>query len=244
VRSGEWDENAVRKRVELGLAWCGPAAMVLMGIGLIPLAHFVPPPSPGASAEAIKFLYTSNLTGVRLGMVAGIIALSLLAPWAVAVALQTRRAEGAAPALTYVQLVSVAISWTTGVLAVLVWAVAAFRPGETLPDITRTLNDLGWFLFLFPWPPFSVWFAAVGIGILSDTSEQPAFPRWSGYLCFWAAMLIAPGSLLVFFKSGPFAFNGIITFYVAFAAFGAWVVTMTVLVIKAINRGAGLATAV
>jgi hypothetical protein len=189
--SGVRDGKAVRRRIELGLAWCGPAAMVLMGIGLIPLAQFIPPPHPGASAAAIRHLYTSNLTGIRVGMVASIIALSLLAPWAVAVALQTRKVEGASPALTYVQLVSVAISWTTGVLAVLVWAVAAFRPGETSPDITRMLNDLGWFLFLFPWPPFSVWFAAVGIGILSDRREQPAFPRWSGYLSFWAAILIA-----------------------------------------------------
>lgn len=237
------DANAVSRRIELGLVWCGPAAMVLMGIGLIPLAQFIPPPHPGASAAAIKHLYTGNLTGVRIGLVASIIAFALLGPWGVAIALQTRRTEGALPALTYVQLVSIAISWTTGVLAGIVWAAAAYRPGVISPEITRALNDLGWLLFLLPWPPFSVWFAAVGLGILVDRSEQPAFPRWAAYLCFWAALLIAPGSLVIFFKTGPFAFNGLVAFYVAFAAFGGWVVVMTVLAIKAINRGAAPATA-
>lgn len=222
------------RRINLAMAWCGPAVVVLFVIGLIPLSHFVPPPAPTASAVQIQSFYLENLTGVRIGMVLGIIGMALLLPWSVSVVVQTRRTESV-PALSYLQLVCISVSWTTGLLATLVWAVASYRPDDVSAEITRTLNDLGWFLFLFPWPPFAVWFAAVGVAILNDRQAAPVFPRWAGYLSFWAAALIAPGALLVFFKTGAFAFNGFIVFYVAFAAFFAWLLAMTVLVIRAVN---------
>lgn len=229
-------QEAGSRKVALALVWCGPAATVLLAVGLVPLARFIPPPSPADTAQQIRRLYVDNLTNVRVGMVMSIVGLALLVPWSVAVAVQTRRTERGVPALTYLQLAASAVSWTTGVLAPLVWAVAAFRPDEIAPELTRALNDLGWFLFLFPWPPFLVWFIAVGVAILRDHNDPPVYPRWAAYLSFWAALAIAPGFLMLFFKTGPFAFNGLVTFYVAFVDFFAWVLAMTVLTITAINK--------
>lgn len=236
MNSSTASQAALSRKVALASVWCGPAGMVLLGVGLVPLARFIPPPSPADTAKQIQRLYVHNLTGVRIGMTMSILGLALLIPWSVAVAVQTRRTERGVPALTYLQLAASAVSWTTGVLAPLVWAVAAFRPDAIAPDLTRALNDLGWFLFLFPWPPFLVWFIALGVAIVRDQSDPPVYPRWAAYLSFWAALAIAPGFTMVFFKTGPFAFNGLVTFYVAFVDFFIWVVVMTFLTIAAIKK--------
>jgi hypothetical protein len=39
--------------------------VLIFVIGLISLDHFVPPPSPRASAETITAMYLRNLTGVH-----------------------------------------------------------------------------------------------------------------------------------------------------------------------------------
>lgn len=41
---------------------------------------------------------------------------------------------------------------------------------------------------------------------------QIVFRRWVGYLNIWAALLLAPAVLIYFFKTGPFAWNGILVF--------------------------------
>jgi hypothetical protein len=52
------------------------------------------------------------------------------------------------------------------------------------------------------------------------------FPRWLGYFNIWAAVSFMPGVLLIFFKSGPFSYQGLFVFWVPFAVFGAWIMIM------------------
>jgi MFS family permease len=212
--------------------------LVLFVIGFIGLAGWVPPPDPAASAQEIAAMFREDTTEIRLGMFTSMLSMSLMAPFGVAIAAQIRRTEGRRPVLTYTQLVCVAVGTTVIVLSTVVWAVAAFRPDEYSPDTVRIFNDLGWFLFLIEWPPFSIWFAAVAIAILRDENDPPVFPRWSAYLSLWSAFLFVAAGLIMFFKTGPFAWDGLIAFYVAVAIFFVWLVAMTVLVIKAINREA------
>jgi hypothetical protein len=216
-------------------AWCGPVMVALLAVGLIPLAGFIPPPSPAASAESIQAFYLENLTGIRIGMYVSCVGFALMAPWGIALAMETKRSEPSFPILTYIQIACVGGGTAMGVLDMLVWALAAFRPDEASPDITRMLNDLGWFLFLFYWPPFSVWCAAIGVAILRDPTSS-SFPRWAGYLSLWTALLFIPAGLIVFFKTGPFAFDGLLAFYIPVIAFFGWFLTMSVLLIRATAR--------
>jgi len=39
----------MNRRIQLVCAWCGPVFLVLFGIGLVPLAGFVPPPAANDS---------------------------------------------------------------------------------------------------------------------------------------------------------------------------------------------------
>ena len=97
------------------------------------------------------------------------------------------------------------------------------------------LNDAGWFLFLFTWPIFSVWFVTIAVGVLCDKSAKPVFPRWAAYLNFWTAFIFVPAGLMIFFKRGPFGYNGLISLYIATGCFFIWVIVMSWLTMKSIN---------
>ena len=51
------------------------------------------------------------------------------------------------------QLTGATIGTMIGVLACLCWAVAAYRPLGRPAEFTRFANDLGYFMFVFPWGP-------------------------------------------------------------------------------------------
>jgi large-conductance mechanosensitive channel len=209
--------------------------LVFAWSALVFAALLLPPPSPGSDAQTIAAQYRDHLTGVRCGAVLCIVGVSLLAVWGAVIAARTRRTEGAVPVLTYAQLISTAIATLIAVVIFVVWATAAFRPDQVSPETTRTLNDLGWFLFLFDTPPFMLWLAVIGISILLNRSEHRLFPRWAGYFALWIALLQAPPLGIVFFKTGPFAFNGLFAFWTTLFSFLAFVVVMTVLLINDIT---------
>ena len=167
-------------------------------------------------------------------MVVGMIGFTLFVPFGIAVAVYIRRAEDR-PILTYLQIACIAIAALEGIMAAFIWGAAAFRPEDIDPEITRMLNDLGWFAFLFDIPPFAFWIGAIAVVILRDDSKNPVFPRWVAYFNLWVALLIWPAELMAFFKTGPFAFNGLLALYLPAGLFFAWVVTMSVVLIRILN---------
>src|SRR5581483_6465773 len=138
-------------------AWTGPGLIVVFSIGLVALARFFPPPPPSAPARDVTALYQAHAGAIRLGCFVMIVGLVLLIPWGVALAAWTRRIPAVSPALASAQLVCVGVSTALIEFIPTVWALAAYRPGEVSADVTQTVNDLGWFLLLFAWPPFSLW---------------------------------------------------------------------------------------
>jgi hypothetical protein len=48
-------------------------------------------------------------------------------------------------------------------------------------------------------------------------------------------LLIVPAGLMIFFKRGPFGFNGLITFWMPTAVFFTWICVMTYMVLRAIS---------
>jgi hypothetical protein len=226
------------RRAQLICVWCGPAMLVCIVAGLVVLAGFIPAPHPKASAEQIKLQYVHNLSGIRVGLCLFTAGIALLVPWGAAIAAQTSRTRLGTPVLTYTQVACVAAALMIGLLAGIAWGVAAFRPGDVSPETTRTFNDLGWVLFIFDWSPFAVWYLAVGLAVFADPNDQPVFPRWAGWLSVWTAILSIPGGAMLFFKTGPLAFNGLLALWVPLAVFFVWIAVFTVLVIGAINAEA------
>lgn len=222
---------------QMWCAWCGPAATVGAILGMVVISGFIPARSPADSGPQIAHWYAANVTGIRLGMVISMIAFTLFIPFGIAITLQIKRTE-IRPVMTYIQIACVAIAALEGVISTCIWVAAAFRPAGIDPNITRALNDLGWIAFLLDVPPFTVWLGAIGIAILRDRRATPVFPRWLGYLNLWVAFLVCPALLIPFFKTGPFAYNGLIALYVPFGCFFAWMVITTPCLMSAIKSEA------
>jgi type IV secretory pathway VirB2 component (pilin) len=222
------------RTTQLMCAWCGPVATILALLGMVVIGGYIPATDPAASGADIAAFYVNNLGSVRSGMVISMIAFSLFVPFGIAIALQTRRIERL-PVMTYVQISAVAIASLEGVMSTAIWLTAAFRPAEIDPELTRALHDLGWICFLVDIPPFSIWIAAVGIAILRDPHPKPLFPRSVGFFNLWVSLLITPAMLIPFFKSGPFAYNGLLALYLPFGVFFLWMVVMTPAVLKAMS---------
>jgi hypothetical protein len=227
--------EGISPRVQRWAILTGPGMIVVFFIGFV-ISGFFPPPSPMASAQQIADMYSGHTTAIRVGCFVMMFGLGLMAPWGAVLAGQTRRLEGTNPFLAYGQLVCCAIAVIVVELIAMTWAAASFRPDDTSADVTRALNDYGWFLFLYTWPPFSIWCVLVATAILSDKSATPMYPRWLGFLSIFVAVDIVPAGLMNFFKQGPFAFNGALTFYMPLGMFFVWICIMTVTMLRAVNH--------
>lgn len=224
-------------RSQLVCAWCGPAFVALFTIGYWLIAHYLPPHAPTAGAEEIAALYRENTLPIRLGMFVMMSCSGLIAAFVAVIAVQLRRIEGQTPVLTYTQLSSGSVGILFFILPALLWTVAAFRP-ERDPQLILLLNDMGWILFLMPFTTFVVQNLAIGLAILGGGGAAQPFPRWAGYFNLWVAVLFVPGGLLTFFKTGPFAWNGLFVFWVPLVVFLAWYLIMFVLLRNAIRQQA------
>lgn len=217
-------------------AWGLVASAVLMGIGLIPFAHLIPPTSPAASGEAIADQFADNATGIRIGMVFGVVGVVFIYAYGAAAVGQARRIDPRWEVLCRLQSYLWVAITVLGELMYMIWAVAAFRPGDIDPDITRMLNDLCWALMVFVVPQFSILLMAFGAVVLLDKRRRPIFPRWFGWLTVWVGVAEFAGLLMPFFKTGSFSYRGAITFYVPLGAFAIWLVPATWALIKAIDE--------
>jgi hypothetical protein len=80
--------------------------------------------------------------------------------------------------------------------------------------------------------------AFTGIAILSDKREDPFFPRWVGYFNIWMGILQAPGVMMAMFLTGPFAWNGLFTFWIPLTVFSFWIYVNTWAMLHATKREA------
>jgi hypothetical protein len=232
------DRQSMSRIAQLLCVALGPGMIILFAIGSVWLARYFPPAiHPSQSAQKVSRWYADHTDRIRIGLVFTCCAYGVMATWGVAMAVQTRRKEGMFPTLTYVQLTNMAAGTAQIVVMAGVWAAAAFRPGVVSPQITQTLNDLGWMLLLGTWIPFTIWAIALGLSILLDKSATPVFPRWSGYFSIWTGILFIPGSGAWFFKHGAMSWVGAIALWEVFLIFGAWVLLFSWLSYKNIKGG-------
>lgn len=225
-------------RSQILCAWCGILCPVLMFTGFWPMAQFFPPHLPSASAAEIAALYQENANGIRAGMILVMFAGAMYGAFSAAIAAQMRRMEYRnTPVLTYTQLAAGIGSIWLFFLPAIVFSVAAYRP-ERAPEITQALNDIGWFTFVWPFALGFMQNLALGFAVLSDKRPTPIMPRWVGFFNFWVAILFIPACLLTFFKTGPFAWNGLLAFWIPAGVFGPWFFVIAIMVIKAAKQQA------
>lgn len=222
---------------QLAGAYCGYAVVGAMLVGWWAIAGFVPPPSPAEGPQQIAERFRDNTTSIRIGLLICLFGAALLLPWFGTLTTQVKRIEGAHAPFTYVQSINGACLTIEFVLPLWFWATAAFRP-ESSPEFIQRLNDLAWLPFLGASSTTIVQCITLGIIVLQDSRRNPVFPRWFGYFNFWTALAFTPANLILFFHNGPLAWNGIVSFWFVFIAFAAWMLTLSVLLARAVRAQA------
>jgi hypothetical protein len=217
-------------------AHSGLAFAALVALGAFGVAGWFPPLSPALAAADVGQLFAAHRVRILIGM--SILALGSVFYWpfSATIAAQLRRIEGAHPVLASTELASA----TGSVLAVLIpaymWLALAFRPGAPGPDTLQALNDLAWISFIAMYPPALIQNVAIGACILGDRQQPRIYPRWLGFLNYaTAAVYLVGGVFVPFFRRGPFAWDGLIGFWLVAVAFFGWVILMWWATTKAIR---------
>ena len=216
-------------------AWAGPLFTVLFLIGYVGVAGFLPPPSPALSAGEIAEVYQNRAVSLTLGFIIMMVGLSLLIPFSAAITARMKHMGQQSPALRLTFAFSACATIAFLYVILCAWGVASFRP-DRAPEIIQAFNDFAFIMLIWPVSLIPMSYIALGISIFSDDRETPVFPRWFGFFNFWMALLAYGGALLIFFQEGPFAWDGLIAFWIPAFAFFGWYIVTSVVLIKSLNK--------
>lgn len=200
------------------------------------MAGFIPPPSPGLSAEQIVAHARDHAFGVKLCAMLGEIGIIFLAPFSVVLAIQLARIEGGRYPMVAMTSLCAGVGNMVAICLIFVFWSGTFYRLDRDPELILLMHDTAWLDFVMFFAPFAFQVVCVAIVGFSDKSAMPTFPRWFCFFSLWVALLIAPGGLAIFFQSGPFAWNGLLAFWVPVSVFFVYLVCMIALLLKAITR--------
>ncbi|WP_019873410.1 hypothetical protein [Sporichthya polymorpha] len=229
----------MKRYIELVCASGGMIFAVLFGIGFVGIAQFVPPLDPSNTAEETAEIFRSDTNAIRTGLLVCYIACPFYLAFGAAINAQTRRIIDLPKSLVQLQAAAFSASLILIIGPFMLWWVAAFRPGEISPELTQTVNDMAWISFLIGWVPFVTWYVTTGLAILCDTTAAPVYPRWAGYVAVMMGMGQTSATFLMYFKTGPFAWDGIFAWWLPATWFFIFFMVMTVTTWQAINRQYG-----
>jgi len=207
------------KRTLMMCLWCGPIAIVIFMVAIM-LAGWMPPPSPNDSAAEVKAMYADRTDLIRAGLVLMMVAGTLTGPFVAAMSTVLRRIEGRDSPLAFAQLGLGMIGILLFLVPTMLMQVAAFRPDRDA-ELISLIHDAGWLPFVGAFAPAVVQNLVIAAAVFRDTHER-YLPRWLGYFNVWVALLFVPAALLYYFKTGPFAWDGVFVFWLPLTVFGAW----------------------
>ena len=214
--------------------WSVPFFYNLFGLVFVPLSWMMPPRSPAnAMPEIVAFMQSPNL------LVACTILTLAIGLSAVGNALymcQMRRMT-VSPVFRFAFMAGAMTGAIVGCLfPMFCFGLGAFRAGYD-PEILAMLYDFGYLSFIGCMGCFFLNWSCLGLAILLD--ENNTLPKWLGYYTVWQSvseLLIAPVWIA---HSGPFAWNGVMSFWLAMAIYVPWQFTVYVCVYRAIRSQPG-----
>lgn len=201
----------------------GVAFAVLFFFALYPVAGFIPPPSPMLSGEQLIDLYRDRFAWVKLAMPIGIVAAGFSIPWNALIAAHIARIElrhSAMPMLAITSFGAGIVNTVLFFLPFIFWSAGYFRIDRN-PELVLLISDLSWLEVVMVVTPACIQCVTIALAGFMDRDENPVFPRWSCFAVLWVGVLLLPGIMGIFFFQGPFAFNGLIVFWLVAAAFAA-----------------------
>ena len=228
-------DRKVNTNVLMFGAWAALGYLGLLCIGWWGLAGFVPPMDPNTPAADVARYFQDNAVRFRAGMVITMFGAMMAMPLGATAAYFISRIEGFIGPLTMLQIMGAVGMAVLTFYPPMWWLIASFRP-ERPEAITLMLSDASWMQWVGGLTIYYPTIVTIAIASFMDGSDHPVFPRWFGYANLWLVLLLLPGQMIFFFKTGPFAWNGLIAFWVAFSVFALWFPLAFYLLRKAVLR--------
>jgi hypothetical protein len=219
----------------LGL-WCNWIFVALTAVGWLGIAHFYLPARADLSIDATKVWFSeTHHWGVIIGCTLFYIAAGILTPGSITFGIMLAKIEGRWPLW----------SLTTAVCGVFIsliiffnacaWIVSAYRK-ESGADVSQAFSDWAWFAFLLGWIYLAIEMFATAAVELMDHRPEPMVPRWLSWLTIAGAVTVFFAAGPAFFKSGPFAYHGLLAFYLPVVIWGAYITLTTWYMLKELKR--------
>lgn len=222
----------MNRRVLNVCALGGPAAVVVTLIGWL-IAGMLPLPiGPSAPIAEVRNFYFEHATRTSAGFVIASIGIVCYTPLLAVITFHMLRGQRGNPVLGFTQLAAGTATLLVNIIPMLLWATAGFRTDRS-DDSLLLIHDMGWMILLTAVMLFIIQNVAIGVAILHQ--EKEIFPRWLAFLNFWVAASFVPDVLAYFFKTGPFAWNGVFVFWLALNSYCIFLFAMTWACIRA-NR--------
>ncbi len=200
--------------------WSFSIFYAALSIGVVFLGRATPPPRPDVDATQVVDWFAQHRWGIQFGF--GIL-LVLAGGAAISNGIigyfMKRMSSGSV--LAYAYIAAMGVGALPGFhLLLACWLTATFRP-ERDPEVIHLLYDLGMLSYNGSLGCFTAAYAVLAIAIFYDRNQ--VFPKWFAYLSIWQIVTEVIATQMWVFHSGAFAWNGMITFYIAVVVFGLWI---------------------
>jgi hypothetical protein len=215
----------VNKTSERLCAYGGVAFCAFLGAGIWFVAGGLAPPSPALTAQQIDQIFAQNAGNIRIGAALLAFGSMFFWPFAAAIASQMKRIEGTYHPLADTQMGTASGTVIAALLAAFIWMALTFRPGAIAAPGGQTMNDLAWLVLIAAYPPATIQCVAMGVCMLSRRNEG-VYPRWLGFANLWCAVVFVAGVLVPFFQTGPFAWDGLVAYWLVAGVFFVWILGM------------------
>lgn len=217
------------------MLWALPAMVILWVSAFFLFPGFLHPMSPTMSAEDVAAFYRDDAARIRYSMIlfnwfgVGLI------PTVILLAMQVRKMAHRTPILSYCLIASAGGPPTLFLIANMFWLLGAFR-AERAPELTQLLNDLAWVTFTVLVPYLIAQCLVLALAIYWDRQNQPVFRPWVAHFNLLIAAALVPAAFGAVTFEGPFAWNGVLSFWVKNIAIAVWIVVMGVVLAQNIRR--------
>ncbi|WP_051342866.1 hypothetical protein [Pseudonocardia spinosispora] len=226
-------ERVISQKIGL---WCNWVFVALTAIGWLGIAHFWAPARADLGLEATKMWFgDTHKWGTLIGCSIFYVAAGLLTPGSVAFGIMLSKIEGRYPLWSITTAVCGAFISLIVFFNCCAWIVTAYRP-ETGADVIQSWYDWAWFAFLLGWIYLALEMAATGVVELMDDRPRPMVPRWFTWLTFLGAFALVCAAGPAFFKSGPFAYHGLLAFYMPVVIWGGYIAVTSWFMLKELDR--------
>lgn len=199
--------------------WIVPVFYTTFGIIFFALARVMPPPRPDVTTAQQADFFAAHTTTIQIGFAALILVIGG-AGIANGIVVYHMKRMTVGSVLAYGYLGSMAVGALPGCLLVaFCFLVAVYRPGRD-PDVLALLYDLGLLSYVGSLGCFTTAYFAFAVAILYD--RNGIFPKWLAYVTVWQIVTEVMAVPVFISPSGPFAWNGSISFWMGTAIFGVW----------------------